>query len=79
MLSFSTDEPDTPIAPISTPSLSTIGSPPGDDARETVRLPLSATVAIVLAVGFTLLVGVAPGWIISAAENATTIARTGIT
>ncbi len=47
----------------------------GDDARERVRLPLSTTIAIVLAVGFTLVVGVAPGWIISAAENATTITR----
>ena len=47
----------------------------GDDAREPVRLPLATTIAIVLAVGFTLLVGVAPGWIVSAAENATIIAR----
>ena len=35
-------------------------------------------IAIVLAVGFTLLVGVAPGWIVSAAENATTIARSAL-
>ncbi len=45
----------------------------GDDARERVRLPVSTTIAIVLAVGFTLFVGVAPGWIISAAEHATMI------
>ncbi len=45
----------------------------GDDAREHVRLPVSTTIAIVLAVGFTLFVGVAPGWIISAAEHATMI------
>jgi NADH-quinone oxidoreductase subunit N len=45
----------------------------GDDARERVRAPLSTSIAIVLAVGFTIAVGVAPGWIISAAEHATTI------
>jgi NADH-quinone oxidoreductase subunit N len=50
----------------------------GDDAREQVRVPLSSGIAIVLAVGFTILVGIAPGWIISAAENATTIARTAL-
>ncbi len=50
----------------------------GDDAREAVRVSLSSGIAIVLAVGFTLLVGVAPGWIVSAAENATTIARSAL-
>jgi NADH-quinone oxidoreductase subunit N len=50
----------------------------GDDAREQVRVPVSSGIAIVLAVGFTILVGIAPGWIISAAENATTIARTAL-
>lgn len=45
----------------------------GDDARETVRVPLSAGLAIALSVGFTLLVGVAPGWIIDASEHATSI------
>ena len=50
----------------------------GDDDREAVRVPLSSGIAIVLAVGFTLLVGVAPGWIVSAAENATTIARSAL-
>ena len=43
----------------------------GDDAREAVRTPLSTTVAIVAAVGFTLLVGFFPGWLISASEHAT--------
>jgi NADH-quinone oxidoreductase subunit N len=50
----------------------------GDDAREQVRVPLSSGIAIVLAVGFTILVGVAPGWLVSAAENATTIARSAL-
>lgn len=50
----------------------------GDDAREQVRVPLPSGIAIVLAVGFTILVGVAPGWIVSAAENATTIARSAL-
>ena len=49
---------------------------PGDDAREAVRAPFSTSLAIVLAVGFTLLVGVAPGWLISAAENASALAGT---
>jgi NADH-quinone oxidoreductase subunit N len=49
---------------------------PGDDTREPVRAPLSTTLAVVLAVGFTLAVGVAPGWIISAAQNATAVAGT---
>jgi NADH-quinone oxidoreductase subunit N len=43
----------------------------GDDAREAVRAPFSTSLAIVLAVGFTLVAGVAPGWLVSAAENAT--------
>ncbi|MCB0999116.1 MAG: NADH-quinone oxidoreductase subunit N [Acidimicrobiales bacterium] len=46
----------------------------GDDAREAVRTPLSTSLAVVLSVGFTLVVGFAPGWIVSAAEHATTIA-----
>ncbi|MFN8021591.1 MAG: NADH-quinone oxidoreductase subunit N [Acidimicrobiales bacterium] len=44
---------------------------PGDDAREAVRTPLSTTLAVVLSVGFTLLVGFAPGWLVSAADHAT--------
>jgi len=48
---------------------------PGDEQLEAVRVPFSTALAVVLAVGFTLVVGVAPGWLISAAQNATTIAR----
>lgn len=48
---------------------------PGDDAREPVRVPLATGIAIVAAVGFTLVVGVAPGWLVSASENATAIVR----
>ena len=36
----------------------------GDDAREAVRVPWTAAVGIVLSVGFTLAIGVAPGWLI---------------
>lgn len=48
---------------------------PADEMLEPVRTPFSTVLAVVLAVGFTLVVGVAPGWIVSAAENATTIVR----
>jgi NADH-quinone oxidoreductase subunit N len=41
---------------------------PGDDAREPVRVGLSTAVAIVLAVGFTLVVGFFFGWLIDLAE-----------
>jgi NADH-quinone oxidoreductase subunit N len=43
----------------------------GDDAREPVRIPFTAGVAIVAAVGFTIAVGVAPGWLVSASKHAT--------
>ncbi len=42
----------------------------GDDARETVRVSWSSRMAIGLAVGFTLLVGFFPGWLIDAATAA---------
>ena len=45
----------------------------GDEGREAVRVPLSAGLAIVLSVGFTLVVGFVPGWIIDASEHATAI------
>jgi NADH-quinone oxidoreductase subunit N len=47
----------------------------GDETRETVRVPLSSGVAITLSVGFTLLIGVFPGWLISASKHATLVAR----
>ncbi len=43
----------------------------GDDAREAVRVPLSSAVAIGAAVGFTLFVGVFPGWLVEASKHAT--------
>ncbi len=43
------------------------GSEPGDDQRETVRLPLYLTVGITLAVLFTLAVGLFPDWLVSLA------------
>ncbi|MEX0847936.1 MAG: NADH-quinone oxidoreductase subunit N [Ilumatobacteraceae bacterium] len=45
----------------------------GDDAREAVRVPLSTGLAIALAVGFTLLVGIFPDWLVEASRNATTV------
>jgi NADH-quinone oxidoreductase subunit N len=42
----------------------------GDEARERIRIPLSAGVVVVLAVGFTLAIGVAPGWAVDWARNA---------
>ena len=47
----------------------------GDDAREAVRVPLSAAVAIVASVGFTLAVGLFPDWLIEASKAAAGIAR----
>jgi NADH-quinone oxidoreductase subunit N len=38
--------------------------------REKLRVPFSATVGLALALGFTLLVGVFPGWLIDLAQNA---------
>lgn len=47
----------------------------GDDAREAVRVPFSTGLAIVLAVGFTLLIGFFPDWLVEASENATAVVR----
>jgi NADH-quinone oxidoreductase subunit N len=43
----------------------------GDEDRERVRVPLASAVAVLLAVGFTLFVGVVPGWLIDMARDAT--------
>jgi NADH-quinone oxidoreductase subunit N len=43
---------------------------PGDDERAPVKVPVSAGVAIALAVGFTLLVGFLPGWLLDLANDA---------
>jgi NADH-quinone oxidoreductase subunit N len=42
----------------------------GDDAREPIRMPLSAMVAIGGSLLFTLIVGVSPAWLIDLAEDA---------
>lgn len=47
----------------------------GDDAREPVRIPLASGLAVLAAVGFTLVVGIAPGWLVSASEHATALMR----
>ncbi len=41
----------------------------GDDGREAVRVPLWTGVALTLSVGFTLVVGFFPGWLIDAANS----------
>jgi NADH-quinone oxidoreductase subunit N len=48
----------------------------GDESREHVRVPIGTGLAIVLSVGFTLLVGVFPGWLIDASQQATTLSNT---
>jgi len=51
-----------------------ITDPDAEDASlEPVRIPFATAVAIVAAVGFTLVVGFVPGWIVQASQNATSI------
>ncbi|MFZ4812679.1 MAG: NADH-quinone oxidoreductase subunit N [Ilumatobacteraceae bacterium] len=45
----------------------------GDDAREPVHVPFATGLAITLCVGFTLLVGFFPGWLVDAARQATAV------
>jgi NADH-quinone oxidoreductase subunit N len=45
------------------------------DSREQVRIPFSSALAITLCVGFTLLVGVFPGWLIDASDKVVEVAR----
>jgi NADH-quinone oxidoreductase subunit N len=52
-----------------------MSDPPEDDPAAAVRIPLSAGVAIALAVGFTLVVGIFPDWLLDAAEQTTEFAR----
>ena len=47
----------------------------GDEAREVVRVPFATGLAIVLAVGFTLLIGFFPDWLVEASQNATAVVR----
>ena len=46
-----------------------------DDARQAIRVPFSTGVAITLCAGFTLLIGVYPGWLIDASEKVIQVAR----
>jgi NADH-quinone oxidoreductase subunit N len=46
-----------------------------DDGREPIRVPFSTGVAIALCAGFTLLVGVYPGWLIDASDKVIQVAR----
>ena len=45
------------------------------EALEPVRVPLASGLAIAAAVGFTLVVGIFPEWLLEAAETTTTFAR----
>ena len=45
----------------------------GDDDREPIRVPLWTGVALALSVGFTLLIGFFPGWLIDATKAAVAI------
>ncbi|MFT3851549.1 MAG: NADH-quinone oxidoreductase subunit N [Ilumatobacteraceae bacterium] len=47
----------------------------GDDAREPVRVPWTAAVGIVLSVGFTLAIGIAPGWLVDLGSSVSNLAR----
>jgi NADH-quinone oxidoreductase subunit N len=47
----------------------------GDDAREPLHVPTGIGVLLVLAVGFTLVAGVFPGWLLNAADNVVAFAR----
>jgi NADH-quinone oxidoreductase subunit N len=46
----------------------------GDDDREKVRVPLSASVGLAAALGFTILAGILPGWLLDLARHALPIA-----
>jgi len=47
----------------------------GDAGREAVRVPLGSAIVVAVAVGFTLLVGVVPGWVISVSRQASVVLR----
>ena len=47
----------------------------GDDAREKVRVPWTAAVGIVVSVGFTIAIGVAPGWLLDLGSSVSNLAR----
>ena len=48
---------------------------PGDDTREAIRIPWTGGLAIALSVGFTIAVGVAPGWIVNLGKSVTNLAH----
>ncbi len=45
----------------------------GDEQREAVRVPVGSAITIMAAVGFTLFVGVVPGWVISVSKHASQV------
>ena len=47
----------------------------GDEAREKVRVPWTAAAGIVVSVGFTIAIGVAPGWLVDLGSSVTHLAR----
>jgi NADH-quinone oxidoreductase subunit N len=46
----------------------------GDDDREKIRVPLSASIGLAAALGFTILAGILPGWLLDLARHALPIA-----
>ena len=47
----------------------------GDDAREAIRVPWTAGFAITLSVGFTIALGVAPGWLVDLSSSVSNLAK----
>ncbi len=47
----------------------------GDEARERVRVPWTAGLGIVVSVGFTIAIGVAPGWLIDLGSSVSNLAK----
>lgn len=50
----------------------------GDDAREQIRVPFSTGLAVALSVGFTLLVGFFPDWLVEASKHATVVVTSNL-
>jgi NADH-quinone oxidoreductase subunit N len=48
------------------------------DAAEPIRVPFSSGLAITLCVGFTLLVGFFPNWLIDASDKVVEVARPAV-
>jgi len=47
----------------------------GDEEREAIQIPWTGGLAIALSVGFTIAIGVAPGWLIDIGSSVTNLAR----